>query len=151
MNESMIEPVVKRITVPLDPSAAFELFTTSMASWWPLASHSVGGDDAVDVRFDARAGGRIVERTKDGVEHVWGTVRSCAPSEAVTFTWHPGREPSTAQEVEVTFAATGGGCSVTLIHRGWEALGEAAAETRDGYDSGWAYVFGECYAQEAGR
>jgi hypothetical protein len=29
------------------------------------------------------------------------------------------------------------------VHRGWEALGPAALETRAGYDSGWATVLGE--------
>ena len=32
------------------------------------------------------------------------------------------------------------GTRLTLVHTGWEALGDAAAEARQGYDGGWAGV-----------
>lgn len=58
----------------------------------------------------------------------------------VAFSWHPGRTSDTAQRVEVTFEADGEHTRVTLVHTGWETLGDAAAETRDGYGSGWVPV-----------
>ena len=40
--------------------------------------------------------------------------------------WHPGREPETAQEVELRFRAEGATTVVELEHRGWAGLGDKA-------------------------
>ena len=68
----------------------------------------------------------------------------------VTFTWHPGREPETAQHVEVVFSPRGEQTTVTLTHSGWEVLGDRAEEIRDGYVTGWRLVLGERFAGRAG-
>ena len=86
-------------------------------------------------------GGAVWEETTAGVRHVWGTILAWEPPARLVFTWHPGREASLAQEVEVGFAAVDGGTRVTLEHRGWEVLGPAAEETRGGYVTGWDEVF----------
>lgn len=136
-----IEPVVRRVRVPAEPSAAFRRFTAELGSWWPLATHSVGQAAAETVRMGEGVGGSIVERTRDGGEHVWGTVRVWEPPARLAFSWHPGRPPAGAQEVEVTFAAVaGGGTEVTLVHGGWEWYGEGASEARAPYVEGWARV-----------
>jgi len=48
--------------------------------------------------------------------------------------WYPGREPETAQELEITFRDDAGGNRVTLIHVGWERLDEQGTATRTNYD-----------------
>jgi hypothetical protein len=40
----------------------------------------------------------------------------------------------------VTFTADGTGTRVDLEHRGWERLGEVAAEAREEYTQGWPRV-----------
>lgn len=142
MTARELEPVVKRVRVPAAPEEAFGRFTREMGSWWPLATHSVGEAAAESVTFEESAGGRIVERTRAGAEHIWGTVTSWEPPRRVVFTWHPGRDASTAQEVTVTFEPEGGGTEVTLVHAGWERLGDGAAAMRDRYVGGWARVLG---------
>jgi uncharacterized protein YndB with AHSA1/START domain len=87
-------------------------------------------------------GGRIYEHAGDRVCE-WGRVVAWQPPHRVVLSWHPGREPSTAQEVEVTFETDPGGTRVRLVHRGWEALGRAAMETRKSYESGWVGVLAE--------
>jgi hypothetical protein len=65
------------------------------------------------------------------------------PPKRFVMTWHPGREADGAQELELRFAAVPGGTRVELEHRGWQALGERARETRDAYDDdarGWPSV-----------
>ena len=62
------------------------------------------------------------------------------------MTWHPGREPDTAQEVEVSFTAVPDGTRVDLEHRGWEKRGTAATESREGYRDGWRVVLEDLYA-----
>jgi hypothetical protein len=60
---------------------------------------------------------------------------------------HPGRTPEFATEVEVSFSRDEtGGTVVTLIHRGWERLGESGQTQRDNYNSGWDTVL-ENYAK----
>ena len=40
------EPVEKQIKVGLSQEAAFRLFTEGLDKWWPLATHSVGEEQA---------------------------------------------------------------------------------------------------------
>jgi len=143
----MIEPVVKEIWVGAGVDSAFRRFTDEIAGWWPTASHSVSGEACTDVRFEGRVGGRILEEEDTGQVHVWGTVTAWEPPGRVAFTWHPGRQPETAQTVEVEFSAEDGGTRVRLTHTGWERFGEAAAQKRGEYDAGWTFVLSR-YAQE---
>lgn len=135
-----LPPVRRSITVPWTPEAAFRRFTDEIATWWPLATHSVAQERAETVRFESRVGGRICERASGGEEHVWGTITAWEPPRRVAFTWHPGRDPETAQTIEVRFAPLGSGTRLELTHAGWEALGEEAKGARRGYALGWAYV-----------
>lgn len=139
-NRTRLEPVRKCIEVNLPPAAAFRRFTEEMTAWWPLKTHSVGEAKAETVVFETRRGGRIYERTRDDEVHVWGTVIDYDPPDRVAFTWHPGREPDTAQQVELRFLASDRGTRVELEHRGWEALGDQAEKMRSRYDHGWELV-----------
>lgn len=143
---SLLAPIVVDLVVSCTPVAAFDYFTRDIARWWPLPTHSVGGERAQSVRFEPRVGGRLVETLADGSESTWGTVEAWQPGERVRFSWHPGRDAATAQWVEVAFAANPAGTRVTLTHGGWERLGDEAAETRGNYVPGWQFVFGERFA-----
>jgi DNA-binding transcriptional ArsR family regulator len=141
MKESgRLEPVVKIITVPGDPSLVFELFTTRMGEWWPLDTHSIGGDDAVDARVDPQVGGRVYEVTREGQEHEWGRVAGWEPGRRVAFDWHPGIPVAQSTHVEITFRQTAEGTELTLVHDGWEARGDEATRMRAEYDTGWDHV-----------
>jgi uncharacterized protein YndB with AHSA1/START domain len=135
----------------LAPERAFAYFTRDIARWWPLASHSVGGERARSVAFDERVGGEIYETDAAGRRCAWGKVREWQPPSRLAFTWHPGREAGSAQWVEVTFEAVAPGCKVTLTHGGWEALGDRAASTRTRYASGWKRVFEVAYGEFVAR
>ena len=140
-----LAPIVLETTVPCPPDRAFAYFTRDIARWWPLALYSCGGDAAQDVRFEPRIGGGLVETTRDGATHRWGTVSAWAPGERVAFSWHPGRDDSAAQWVDVTFAAHPAGTFVTLTHGGFEKLGERALAVKSEYQNGWPTVFGRLY------
>ena len=145
-----IEPVRKTVTVPTAPPRAFELFTAHMHEWWPLATHSVGTEDAVSVTFGEGAGAAIIETAADGTASVWGTVTHWEPPHRVAFTWHPGTAETEATRVEVTFTQSGAGTTVVrLIHTGWERRPDGAS-ARENYDSGWDPVVG-CFAEAAAR
>ena len=149
MQSVNIEPVRKQFRVSLSPEKAFELFTAGIGTWWPLATHSVGEDQAETCSFEGWVGGRIVEVLKDGSQSEWGKVLIWEPSRRVSFHWYPGRTPDTAQQVSVTFSEIPNGTLVELVHVGWETLGEDALARRDGYDTGWDYVLAKYIIQAA--
>jgi len=150
MTNDSIQPVRKTLQIPLAPGAAFDLFTMSMERWWPFETHSVFEKEKKAFRFECHKGGRLVETGPGGEDSVWGTVLAFDRPHEARFTWHPGRGAEAAQEITVTFAREGSGTLVTLIHSGWEVLGDRAAEVRANYETGWDMVFGERFGGAAG-
>lgn len=148
---SAIEPVVVSVDLPATPARAFAAFAAGFAEWWPVATHSLSRSAATRCALDATPGGALAERTPDGAHHVWGKVESVEPGRRLRFTWHPGREPESAQWVEVLFAPAGTGTRVTLTHGGWEALGEIAPILRREYATGWQDVLGSDFAAFVAR
>lgn len=143
--EHELEPLRKSVTVACSPDLAFETFTARIASWWPLERYSISLERARDCAIEPRAGGEIYEIRDDGERCPWGRVLAWEPPQRFVMSWHPGREPESAQEVEVRFRETPEGTVVELEHRDWAKLGEGAGESRKGYDGGWAHVLGECF------
>jgi DNA-binding transcriptional ArsR family regulator len=137
-----LQPVIKVMTVPGSPSVVFELFTDRIGDWWPLRTHSVGGEDAVGVRVEPGVGGRIVETTRDAAEHEWARIKEWEPGERMVLDWYPGLPTSQATHLEITFRQTAEGTELTLVHDGWEARGADAERMRESYDTGWDAVLG---------
>lgn len=135
-----VPPVEKSVSVRLTVEEAFRRFTTDIASWWPLSTHSVGQNRAETVVFETRRAGRIYERIQGGETATWGRVLEWDPPRHFAMSWHPGREPDTAQRVDVRFEAQAHGTDVVIVHTGWEALADEARETRESYDRGWEPV-----------
>lgn len=141
-NLTSVEPVRKTVTVPAAPQRAFELFTAHIQEWWPLRTHSVGGEQAAGLAFGDGPGAAITETLADGSTSVWGTITGWEPPHRVAFTWHPGNPEAEATRVEVTFTQEGPGSTVVrLVHSGWERRADRAS-AREGYDSGWEPVIG---------
>lgn len=138
-----IDPVVKTARLGVDPETAFKAFTASATSWWPLSTHSVGEGQTVAVTFEPKVGGRVFETTKDGVEHIWGTILTWEEGRRVEFTWFPGLPEDQHTRIEISFKPIGHGSEMILIHSGWEARGEDAGVVRNNYDKGWDFVLGE--------
>lgn len=132
-----LPPLRREIVVPAPPAIAFDVFTAGIGSWWPLAEFSVHGASAT-VTFRA---GEIVESAPGEADNSWGTVLAWQPPHRVAFTWHPGRGPEQASQVEVTFEVVDEGTRVRLVHAGWDALPDPAT-ARDEYGHGWPVVLG---------
>ena len=132
-----VPPIVKTVTVRAAPARAFELFADDFARWWPLAQTHTG-PDPVDCAIEPRVGGRVFERSADGRETAWGTVRAYDPPHRLAFSWIVGLSVEQEQLVEIRFIAEDLGTRVELTHSGWEKLGDAAASRRAGYDRGWS-------------
>ena len=142
--------VSKSVVVRCPVERAFRTFTEGIASWWPLASHSVGEGRARTAVFETGVGGRIFERWDDGTECDWGRVTVWEPPRLVAFSWKPNPEAAAPTDVEVRFSPDGDATRVELEHRGWERLGERAREVHASYASagGWTLVV-DRYAEAA--
>ncbi|MEO6393049.1 MAG: SRPBCC domain-containing protein [Pyrinomonadaceae bacterium] len=140
MKSQALPPILRSVTVDLQPEAAFEKFTTGFAEWWPSKTFSIGGPEVTQIVFEARLGGRIFEEHTDGRRFQWGLVETWEPPSRVKFKWHPSREFENAQDVELEFIPEANGTRVELTASGWERWGEGAAKARQGYGMGWAYV-----------
>ena len=144
-SEVVIEKSVQ-VSVPVEE--AFRVFTEGIHTWWPLQTHAVDPENAQTVVLEGREGGRMFERTPTG-EHVWGTIVAWEPPNRLGYTWHPGRDEESAQEVEVLFTPEGDRTRVDLRHWGWEKLGDRMEEVVADYDEGWNLVIGK-YVEVAG-
>ena len=149
---SQLEPITRTLTVRSSVERAFEVFTR-MGTWWPLDTHSIAIDQGLDQRaetlkVEGREGGRIEEVLEDGSTRGWGGIEAWEPPNRVVFWWKPNDLPTPPTEVEVRFTAEGEMTRVDLEHRGWERLGEAAADIHPLYSSegGWTLVLGR-YAE----
>ena len=135
-----LSPIRRSISVSWAPAAAFRRFTADFGTWWPSRSHSIGGALVRRVVFEPQAGGRIYEEHADGRRFQWGQVALWEPPRRVQFTWHPSKEPATAQDVLIEFIPEDGGTRVELTASGWERWGDGAARAHRRYDLGWAYI-----------
>lgn len=132
------EAIRKTVNVALPVEKAFRLFTDGIGTWWPFATHSLGGEAVEAAVFDVEAK-RLYERAADGTEHDWGDILAWEPPNRFLLGWrvNPAR-PDT--EVEVRFEPEGTGTRVELEHRGWEKCGPGE---RSSYDGGWEHVLGK--------
>jgi uncharacterized protein YndB with AHSA1/START domain len=147
------EAIRRSVTVDCSIDHAFATFTDRIHEWWPLGKHSIdayeSGSPAETVIFQGGAGGQVYERTKQGEELKWADVVAFEPPHRFVLSWNPGREQDQPRtEIEVTFTEEGGKTRVDLEHRGWDRLGERAAEARTSYSEGWEHVLAS-YADTA--
>lgn len=137
-----MEPIVVEFDVRASPQHAFEVWTSKTSMWWPR-SHTISGEQNLDVVFERFAGGRIYERGSDGTEHEWGEVLVWEPPTRVDYLWHLFFDRSEATEITVTFTAIEDGSKVRLVQTGFEKLGvEVGSERRRRTSNAWLEVTG---------
>jgi uncharacterized protein YndB with AHSA1/START domain len=144
----MLEPLRLSFDVECPVAHAFEVWTSRIDSWWPR-SHTVSAALDARVTLERFVGGRIFERTADGIEHDWGEVTAFEPARRLAYLWHIRRDRADATEVEITFHAVGPGSTrVEIEHRGWEALGAEAEGWRDRNENAWTNLLA-CFRDAA--
>jgi uncharacterized protein YndB with AHSA1/START domain len=145
------EAIHRSVSVDCSVEHAFETFTKRIHDWWPLGTHSIEagetGSTPETVVFDG-PGGRLYERTTKGEELEWARVTAFEPPHRFVLAWNPSREDRPRTEIEVTFTDEDGKTRVDLEHRGWDRLGDNAAEAKEGYSQGWQTVLAG-YAESA--
>ena len=133
----MIAPLKMSFDVACSAEHAFTVWTSGISSWWP-PDHTVTGSRDLVIVVQSRVGGRIYERTSDGVEHDWGQVTVWEPPTQLAYLWHLGRDATEPTEVDIHFRAQGAAATrIEIEHRGWERLGHEAEAWRDRNQFGW--------------
>ena len=134
-----MEPIVVEFEVKATPEHAFDVWTSKPTMWWPR-SHTVTRDPDLTVVFEPFAGGRIYERSSDGLEHEWGEVVAWDPPARVEYLWHLFFDRSEATEIAVSFTPLDETTSrVRLIQTGFEKLGdEVGTERRRRTNHAWS-------------
>ena len=149
------DAVTKGIVVRCSVEAAFQTWTEHINTWWPKG-HSRSGSPGTTVFIESRVGGRIYERTEDGVEHDWGEVIAWDPPRHFAYHWYLGSGPERPTRVDVYFTGHAeGGTHVEVSHRGPELIGELWSRNSSRYEAAWeavlpAYV-AACNTQEEAR
>ena len=133
-------PITKRMSVPIPPEAAFDLFLSRMHLWW-MKEHTLLKVPVKAIVIEPRAGGRWYEVGTDGSEMQWGKVVAWDRPDRALLLWQLNADftydPDFETEVEVTFVPEGAGTRVEFEHRGLEAFGDKAEELRTGMGGGW--------------
>lgn len=135
-----MEPLVVEFSVDKPVGHAFDMWVNRPSLWWPR-THTVNKDDDLAIIFEGYRGGRIYERTSDGVESTWGEIRAWQPPNRVAYSWHLFFDPAEATLVDITFTATDAGTLVRIEHGGWDRLGEpTGTERRTNTNRAWAAI-----------
>jgi Activator of Hsp90 ATPase homolog 1-like protein len=144
----MTAPLKITFNVACSAEHAFSVWTSRIATWWP-PDHTVSGKPD-RVVLQGGIGGRIYERTADGVEHDWGEVTAWNPPTRLAYLWHLHADRARATEVEIHFVAQSAATTrIEIEHRGWERLGSAGDEWRDRNQVGWDTLLPHFVAQIA--
>ena len=96
--------MVKSVLLPLDPVAAFALFTQRIGAWWPPERRHTRDPDSAIYLLEI---GRFYERAGDGQEVELGLVRAWEPPRRILLDFFIGSGPEQPTEVEITFAPDG--------------------------------------------
>jgi len=79
-------PVRRSVDVKVSQKRAFEVFTGSIAAWWPR-SHHIGAAELKSITIEPREGGRWYETGENGVETEWGKVLVWDPYGRLVLAW----------------------------------------------------------------
>jgi len=132
--------VRKSLTVDAPQSVAWRVFTTQMATWWPLAHYKIGKATAVDAIIEPHVGGRWYERGDDGSTCDWGSVLAWEPNGRLVLSWDINADwqydPELKTEIEVRFIVEGESRTrVELEHRRLDRYGARRDQMRRIFDS----------------
>jgi hypothetical protein len=132
--------VKKTIVVRCDLDTAFRTWTEQINTWWPK-NHSRSGNSDTTVFLERQAGGRLYERTQDGVEYAWGAVIVWDPPHHFAYHWYLGSSAEQPSRVDVHFNAEGNGRTrVDVTHRGPELIGALWLRTSAIFDAAWEHL-----------
>ncbi len=129
------------LEIPIDAprERVWDALTKETNGWWLPDFHMLGEDSTV--RFDARAGGSLVEERADGGSLLWFTVQMSREAESLHLVGHIAPEwggPSTSM-LHIALSDRAGG---TLLRVADALFGRVSDENAESLKSGWTQLFG---------
>ena len=144
----VVHDTVQRLAdVPCPPEATFHRFVREFGAWWPR-DYTWSQDELDRIWIEPHAGGRCVERHRNGRETVWGQVLDYHPPDHISFSWliAPDRtviaDQEQASKVLVQFLADADGTSVELTHVQFSRHGDGWQDYHAAFASpqGWPWL-----------
>jgi uncharacterized protein YndB with AHSA1/START domain len=129
--------ITRSVLLPLDVGAAFTLFTTRIAEWWPPDRRHTG-DPASQIFLLPT--GRFYERGASGEEVDLGRVRAWEPPSRIVLDFFIATGPDRPTEVEITFRARQASTEVVVVHRPTAASAALWAGRAPKYERSWDSV-----------
>jgi uncharacterized protein YndB with AHSA1/START domain len=126
--------LVRSIELACPIDHAFDVFTGKIDLWWPRGHRRNAN---ATLRFDGES---IVERAADGADWTMARVSEIDPPNFLSLDWFPG-SPAAPTAVEIRFAATDAGTTITVTHRALSASADAIWPQRVAlFTKGWDTV-----------
>lgn len=132
------------VTVACDQTAAFELFTTGMGTWWD-PDHSSDATTFSGIDLEPRVGG-VVSMRYGARSEEFGRVLLWQPPEAYSQSFWLAMSPEHPSRIDASFDGVDSVCTVRLRHGGWT---EVNSDARDHYRD-WPHLLGR-FATAAAR
>ncbi|MCW1933884.1 SRPBCC domain-containing protein [Pararhodobacter zhoushanensis] len=126
--------ITRSVHVPLSPEAAFDLFTTGFAHWWPR-EHCFCGEAALDRVFVDLNAGTWGEVTQAGETLLWGEILHAERPSHLSLSWQmdarispwvPEPDPARASLIDLRIVPEGDGSTLSLTHHSFDRHGDGA-------------------------
>ena len=120
----MSSKVLVSLRVPVDPQAAFEVFTREIGSWWHSSGlFAVTAEGDGTLAFEPHAGGRLLTTLASGTQFEIGRISRWEPGAWLVFNWRQASfAPQQSTEVEVRFEGVGEETRISVEHRAWDTI-----------------------------
>ena len=127
------------IEIAASPARVWEALTQETDAWW-LADFRATGEDST-VRFDAHAGGHLIEERSDGSALIWYTVQMVVPQTSLYLVGHiaPDWGGPVLSMLKLSLEVRGQGC---LLQVSDARMGRVDGSS-DSTGQGWRQLFGE--------
>ncbi len=129
----------RQIDLGVDVERAFGLWTEHVNLWWP-AGHSISQHPGVRMAFEARLGGRLLERVPEGPEIVWGRVVGWQAPSSIRYAFSPGGGGEYTSDVQVSFVARPGGSQLNVRHERGQFTADRWESMQGRFEQHWDLV-----------
>lgn len=127
------------LEIPIDRprERVWQALTEEINAWWLPDFHMIGEGSVI--RFDAEAGGQLIERHENGKSLLWYTVLMCDPGISVQLVGHTSPEwggPSTSMIKFLLEDREGG----TVLRFSDAVFGHVTDKTAKSLEDGWRWL-----------